>query len=188
MTISYLDPILPVIDRQTYLKERYGFTCTCSLCTSQSQAFETGSAPVPPAPAPLTQPQPDDLSALYRTVVAPAMELASSLAVQTLQTGSSTSSQPLDALRRLPSRVQPDRLPPSLARCLQPDVVTELVTIFSQLTIEAEWRSAMLPGMHMVAVYATLYGWRHPLTGEWYCFCSQSSPNTSTADVASRPL
>lgn len=38
--------------------------------------------------------------------------------------------------------------------------------MFEESGAEADWRTACMAGMHVLAIYATVYGWRHPLVGE----------------------
>jgi SET and MYND domain-containing protein len=157
LTITYLDPILPLVERQTFLQQRYGFTCKCPLCTYQESIPPSLRAQAPP-------PTPQALSKLFASVVGPALTQAKGQ-VADLLNGSSA----LDVLAELglPTNVKL-KVPHGLLGCLKPEVVTELTSIYSDACAEGEWQVAAVTGCHILGIYVTTYGWRYPLVGE--CF------------------
>ena len=159
LTVPYLDPILPHHERQGFLQERYGFSCTCPLCLAQTPLAT-------PTSHPTIQPRPDDLTRLFQRVVG--VGIASG--VRTLKTFmpglTSSPSQWAGFQAPLPSRIAQEAMPTALSNCLKPDVVREVTAMFEEAAAEADWRAACMAGMHVLAIYTTVYGWRHPLVGK----------------------
>lgn len=159
LTIPYLDTILPHHERQGFLQQRYGFSCTCPLCVAQTPLAT-------PTSHPTIQPRPEDLTRLFQRVVgvglANGVKALKSFTAQARPTISQWSNYD----HPLPSRVSQEALPTGLANCLKPEVVKEVTSMFEEAAGEADWRAACMAGMHVLAIYATAYGWRHPLVGK----------------------
>lgn len=158
MTIPYLDPILPLQDRQTFLAERYGFTCTCPLCDFQ--------ASLPPTV--LTQEAtPRKLGDMYDEYVARHMDpLRRETPYAPWTAFKPGGPLPVRAKPFLPSRIQMKNVPHDKVSCLRADIVRELTGMFSEGVESEEWELARETGEHVLGVYVVVYGWRHPLVGE----------------------
>jgi hypothetical protein len=66
----------------------------------------------------------------------------------------------------LPSRVTQEKLSIGSIHCLKPNIVQELTEMFGDASAEGKWQAACMAGMHVLAIYVPVYGWRHPLVGE----------------------
>lgn len=142
-----------------FLQERYGFTCTCSLCTIQTPLAT-------PTSHPTMQPRPEDMNRLFQLVIGKG--IATALAnLKTLVTQPAFHVDQLVGFGMpLPSRISQEKLPIGLINCLKPNVVQQLMELFGEATSEGNWQAACMAGMHVLAVYVPVYGWRHPLVGK----------------------
>jgi hypothetical protein len=72
----------------------------------------------------------------------------------------------MNSTSRLPSRVSQEKIPLALISCLRPDLVHELTDMFGETAAGGDWPAACMLGMHVLAIYVAVYGWRYPLVGE----------------------
>lgn len=170
VTIPYLDPILPLTDRQTSLRLRYGFKCVCGLCkyqeaSSASSAAASNNKSGAVKPKPIQQPGLKDLDELFQRVVARSPGGLFQLIAGQQQQQQSPARRSSKTL--LPSRIRFDAIPAHLQPCLTSDTVKELSGGFQEsMHAGGEWDMAATVGAHMLAIYAVVYGWRHPLVGK----------------------
>ncbi|TCD70138.1 hypothetical protein EIP91_004608 [Steccherinum ochraceum] len=138
MTIPYVDPALPYDTRQDALRGNYGFTCTCSLCTTQK---EIGVVPSPPE-------DPDELSRLER--------------------GLCEYTWPAKEPVVVPATPTPElliKMPTSLRPVLHPDYLPELSERFSKASHEGQYEVALPSGRTLLALYMVLYPPNYPQIG-----------------------
>lgn len=160
VTIPYLDPILPLQDRQTFLQERYGFTCDCYLCKFQqsippSVLAQSGTA------------TPEKLSDMFETYVKKRVDvLRCTCPYASFSEFKVGQPLPERSMPLFPSRVLMKAVPVDKLSCLKPDVVKELTSMFAETVEEEQWDLAKRTGEHILVIYGLVYGWRHPLVGE----------------------
>ncbi|KAJ9101822.1 hypothetical protein QFC21_003161 [Naganishia friedmannii] len=159
LTIPYIDALLPLQERQTFLQERYGFTCNCTLCKFQKSV----------SPAVLAQAgtaNPEKLSELFTTFVEKHVDVLRVICPYSFISGFKPGEPyPKRSTQFLPGRVTLSKVGVDKLVCFQPDVIKELNLMFSESTENQSWIIARIQGEHILAIYGILYGWRFPLVG-----------------------
>ncbi|TFY80212.1 hypothetical protein EWM64_g3797 [Hericium alpestre] len=143
ITIPYLDPALPLDDRQRALQANYGFTCSCALCKFEEHM------------------DPGDPSTIEEGLMG-SSEISRWLQEYTdcILTRRPTYSDRL--------RVYED-IPEALRVFFHPSVVPKLSEMFSETSHEGPFEKALNVGHVLLAVYILVYPPNYPQTGEAHC-------------------
>jgi len=138
ISIPYLDPAISYPERQSQLKEIYGFDCSCKLCTVQS---------------------PMDI----HPVAAPGvLSLVDSLKTALHQFAFG---EGITADFQLPEEPLCVKLPNNLQPLMDASVLAVLTTRFSLASDEGPIEVAMITGKTILAIYLCIYPARYPLIG-----------------------
>ncbi|KAJ9122758.1 hypothetical protein QFC24_004188 [Naganishia onofrii] len=159
LTIPYIDAVLPLQERQTFLQERYGFTCECTLCKFQESVSPAVLAHAGTA-------TPEKLSGLFTTYVQKHVDALREICPYSFNSGFRPGEPfPKRSTPYLPGRVTLSNIGVDKLVCLQPDVIKELNLMFEESTADHRWIIARIQGQHILTIYGILYGWRFPLVG-----------------------
>ncbi|KDQ20923.1 hypothetical protein BOTBODRAFT_100397 [Botryobasidium botryosum FD-172 SS1] len=139
ITLPYVDPAMPYVQRQETLLSSYGFKCACARCEMQTISL---SHPIPAARN--SQEYADLETSLYNRV----LKFPSSQSIALPQTISQ-----LDLTSNLQRSLEDDTLLPRLS------------STFSDASHDGQFNASRRSGLALLAVYVLIYPQNYPLIG-----------------------
>lgn len=159
MSIPYLDPAISYSERQSRLKDTYGFDCSCKLCTLQSSMV---IRPVDP-PQVLSLVSPLEV-ALHRFAFG----------------------EGITADFQLPEEQLCGKLPGNFQPLMDASVLAFLTTRFSIASDEGHIEVAMTTGTTILAIYLCIYPPYYPQIGSRTSYTSSSTDSSTQVFMSSR--